>query len=187
VAGRRTFRILTSSHQSGIWSKNSNTHKVQQIHTRWQVYTQGTYYNAHKTTNNNIHKTFAVLYFDLWFVSLSISHCRVFYIISNKAEFAKKNTECVSWYLTKLAWNISYFEKKWRDIMKNEWMPFLKYPTCLPDSKELSITAQCLRNFPIFNSMSFLWVQSELLQADRQIWRSIYSKFIILRTRLNCV
>jgi len=26
VAGRRTFRILTSSHQSGISSKNSNTH-----------------------------------------------------------------------------------------------------------------------------------------------------------------
>ena len=91
VAGRRTFRILTSSHQSDIWSKNSNTHKVQQIHTGWQVYTQGTYYNAHKTTKNNTHKTFAVLYFDLWFVSLSICHCRVFYIISNKAEFAKKN------------------------------------------------------------------------------------------------
>jgi len=36
VARRRTFRVLTSSQQSGIWSKNSNTHIVQQIHIRWQ-------------------------------------------------------------------------------------------------------------------------------------------------------
>ena len=34
VAGRRTFRILTSSQQSGIKSKNSNTHIVQQTHLR---------------------------------------------------------------------------------------------------------------------------------------------------------
>jgi len=32
VAGRRTFRMLTSSQQSGISSKNINTHTVQQIH-----------------------------------------------------------------------------------------------------------------------------------------------------------
>jgi len=49
VAGRRTFRILTSSQQSGIESKN-NTHIVQQIHIRWQQYTQDNYNNTHKTT-----------------------------------------------------------------------------------------------------------------------------------------
>ena len=34
VAGRRTFRILTSSRQSDMLSKNSNTHTVQKIHIR---------------------------------------------------------------------------------------------------------------------------------------------------------
>jgi hypothetical protein len=40
VAGRRIFRILTSSQQSGISSKNSNTHIVQQIHIRYNKYIQ---------------------------------------------------------------------------------------------------------------------------------------------------
>ena len=34
-----------------------NTHIVQQIHIRWQQYTQGNYKNTHKTTYNNTHKT----------------------------------------------------------------------------------------------------------------------------------
>ena len=40
MAGRRTFRILTSSQQSGNLSKDSNTDIVQQIHIRWQHHTQ---------------------------------------------------------------------------------------------------------------------------------------------------
>ena len=58
MAGRRTFRILTSSQQSGISSKNSNTHIVQQIHIRkitthtrqQQQHTQHNYNNKHNTT-----------------------------------------------------------------------------------------------------------------------------------------
>jgi hypothetical protein len=46
-AGRRTFRILTSSQQSGIQSRNSNTHIVQQI--------QEDDNNTHKTATT-IHK-----------------------------------------------------------------------------------------------------------------------------------
>jgi len=53
MAGRRTFRILASSQQSGIYSKNSNAHTVQQIHTRWQQYTQDNYNNIRGQTNNN--------------------------------------------------------------------------------------------------------------------------------------
>ena len=79
-----------------------------------------------------------------------------------------------------------YFKNKWY-IMKKEWMPFVKYTTCLSQSKELYFVRQFLRNFAKFNFVSFLWVQSELLQAERQIWRSKYCKLIILRTRLNCV
>ena len=72
VAGRRTFRILASSQQSGIKSKKqqythstANTHKITTIHTRQlQKYTQDSYNNTHKTTTtihtnnyNNTHKT----------------------------------------------------------------------------------------------------------------------------------
>ena len=39
---------------SGFTSK---THIVQQIHIRWQQYTQDKYNNTHKTTSNNTHKT----------------------------------------------------------------------------------------------------------------------------------
>ena len=59
MAGRKTFRILTSSQQSGIQSKNSITHIVQQIHIGWQ-YTQDNYNNTHKTTDNNTHKTLKI-------------------------------------------------------------------------------------------------------------------------------
>ena len=72
MAGRRTFRILTSSLQSCIWSKKqqythstTNTHKMTTIHTRQlqytkttttintrqlQQYIQDNYNNTHKTT-----------------------------------------------------------------------------------------------------------------------------------------
>jgi len=57
VAARRVFRILISSQQSGIWSKNSNTQNVEQIHTGWQLYTQGNYNSTQKTTKDNKLKT----------------------------------------------------------------------------------------------------------------------------------
>jgi len=58
MAGRRTFRILTSSQQSGIWSKNNSKYIVQQIHIRWQQYTQDNYNNTHKNKNNT-HKNWS--------------------------------------------------------------------------------------------------------------------------------
>ena len=51
VAGPSEYRLLASSPASKV--KNSNAHIVQQIHIRWQQYTQENYNNTHKTTNNN--------------------------------------------------------------------------------------------------------------------------------------
>ena len=48
VAGPSKYRLLASSPAS--YSKNSNTYIVQQIHIRWQQYTQDNYSNTHKTT-----------------------------------------------------------------------------------------------------------------------------------------
>ena len=53
VAGPSQYWLVASSPAS----KDSNTHIVQQIHIRWQQYTQENYNNTHKTTNNNTHKT----------------------------------------------------------------------------------------------------------------------------------
>ena len=51
MAGRRTFRILTSSQQSGVESKNNNTHVAQQASTN-TLYDNNThnYNNTYKTT-----------------------------------------------------------------------------------------------------------------------------------------
>jgi len=51
VAGPSEYWLLASSPASKV--KNSNMHIVQQIHIRWQQYTQDNYNNTHKTTNNN--------------------------------------------------------------------------------------------------------------------------------------
>ena len=63
MAGRRTFRVLTSSQQSGIYSKkNSNTHTVQQnthtvqqnTHTVQQIHTHTVQQiHTHSTTNTH--------------------------------------------------------------------------------------------------------------------------------------
>ena len=70
VAGPSEYWILASSPAAKV--KNRNKHVVQQIHTRWQQYTQDNYNNSHKTTttihtiqlqqytqdnHNNTHKT----------------------------------------------------------------------------------------------------------------------------------
>jgi len=56
VAGLYEYWLLASSPASE--GKNSSTHIAQQIHIRWQRYTQDNYSSTHKTTNNNNkHKT----------------------------------------------------------------------------------------------------------------------------------
>jgi hypothetical protein len=45
------YWLLASSPASKVQS--SNTHTVQQIHIRWQQYTQDNYNNAHSQTNSN--------------------------------------------------------------------------------------------------------------------------------------
>ena len=48
MAGHRTFRVLTSasSPASKVQKKNNNAHIIQQIHIRWQQYTQDNYNNT---------------------------------------------------------------------------------------------------------------------------------------------
>jgi len=64
MAGRKSFRVLTSSQQYGIQSKNSNTHTVQQIHItttihirQLQQYTQYNYNKTHRQPTTITHKT----------------------------------------------------------------------------------------------------------------------------------
>ena len=52
VAGPSEYWLLASSPASKV-KKNSNAHTVQQIHIRWQQYTQDNYNNTHGQTKNN--------------------------------------------------------------------------------------------------------------------------------------
>jgi len=137
VAGPSEYWLLAISPTSEVKTA---------IHTKYNKYTQDDKcthkapITMHTRQLKTIHTRHSPYYISICGLSLSLSVIAVsFTLFQIRQSLRKKiNTDCVSWYLTKLAWNISYFEKKWRDIMKNEWMPFVKYSTCLPE---------CLVNF----------------------------------------
>jgi len=54
VAGPSEYWLIASNPASKV---KTAIDIVQQIHIRWQQYTQDNYNNTHKTTNNNTHKT----------------------------------------------------------------------------------------------------------------------------------
>ena len=75
--------------------RSRNTHIVQQIHIRWQQYTQDNYNNIHKTTNNNTHKTWPNL----------MQTCRYIYIlrsIRKKKWYNEQEFWLLAGYLTAL-------------------------------------------------------------------------------------
>jgi hypothetical protein len=83
--------------------------------------------------------------------------------------------------LTKNLWNISDIKKNGKDVITYVHMPFTKKPTCLSGLK----VTLFLKDFQILNLMTFWRVESGVLQSEKQIWRSKYSNFIILRTILS--
>ena len=99
--------------------------------------------------------------------------------------FSKKlNWEGASCFFAKFVSNISYFKKNWRCIRINKWITFVKCRTC-KISKGLDFIPQFLRNILILIFLTFLWVESELLQTERLTWRGKYFNFVKLRTRLK--
>ena len=87
-------------------------------------------------------------------------------------------------FFAKFVSNISYFKKNWRYIRINNWITFVKWRTC-KISKGLDFIPQFLRNILILIFLTFLWVESELLQTERLTWRGKYFNFVKLRTRLK--
>jgi len=73
---------------------------------------------------------------------LSLS-CLCFTLYQIRLCLRKKIIHSLSFLIfNKVCVKNSYFKNKWKYVMKNEWMPFLKYTTCLPDWKELNFTPQ---------------------------------------------
>ena len=55
--GRRTFRILTSSQQFGIWSNTSNTHTHRAIHIQYNKYENNLHIEQQVTIHTHITKS----------------------------------------------------------------------------------------------------------------------------------
>jgi len=109
----------------------------------------------------------------------------ILFKIRSVFEQTEEGLECVSWFLIKFAWNISYFKKNGRNITINPFNLFKRYATCLSNfqKKILNFLHKSPRNFQTLNFNNIRRVEPELLQSERRSWRSKQSNVLNLQNR----